>query len=204
MLKQIDVLRREKGLTLIELLIAIVITLIGSLAGYAFLASVRGTVAGNSAVVESQQEARFTVERMARELRESDRDKVWPNPIPEGGSHYIIFFTPRDENRSFVLDEIVYYGRPEWQRTIAYVLGENSTLYRYQIYNSPSTRTEPDMESLFRSEPEVVSKNVERLSFTRDKDLFTISIRTFSDKGDKIGNVAPSYADFNTTIKLRN
>ncbi len=203
MLKLIGILRRERGLSLIELLIAIVITLIGSLAGYAFLASVRGTVAGNSAVVESQQEARFTVERMARELRESNRDKVWPNPIPEGGSHYIIFFTPRDENRSFVLDEIVYYGRPEWQRTIAYVLGENSTLYRYQIYNSLN-RPEPDTERLFSSEPEVVSKNVEQLSFTRDKDLFTISIRTFSYNGDKIGNVAPSYADFNTTIKLRN
>jgi prepilin-type N-terminal cleavage/methylation domain-containing protein len=203
MLKPIEILRREKGLTLIEVLIAIVITLVGSLAGYAFLAGVRGTVAGNSAVIQSQQEARITVERMARELRESNRDKIWPDPIPTGGSHYIIFFTPRDESRSFVLDEVVHYGRPGWQRTIAYALGENSTLYRYQIYNLPN-RPEPDTERLFRSVPEVVSKNVEWLAFTRDKDLFTISIRMFSDSGDKIGNVAPSYTDFNTTIKLRN
>lgn len=203
MFKPTEVLKREKGLSLIEVLIAIVITLIGSLAGYAFLASVRGTVAGNSALVQSQQEARITVERMAREIRESNRDKVWPNPIPEGGSHYIIFFTPRDPERSFVVDEVVNYGRPEWQRTIAYALGENHTLYRYQIYNLPNG-PEPDTDRLFRSEPEVVSRNVEHLLFTRTDDLLSISIRMFSDRGDKIGNVAPSYADFNTIIKLRN
>jgi len=203
MFKPIDSIRSEKGLTLIEVIIAIVITLIGSLAGYAFLASVRGTVAGNSALVQSQQEARITVERMAREIRESTRDKVWPDPLPTGGSHYIIFFTPRDEERSFVVDEVIHYGRPEWQRTVAYVLGDNYTLYRYQIYNLPNG-PEPDMDRLFRSEPEVVSRNVELLLFTRTDDLLTISIRMFSDKGDKIGNVASSYADFNTTIKLRN
>lgn len=202
MFKPTEVLKREKGLSLIEVLIAVVLTLIGSLAGYAFLASVRGTVAGNSALVQSQQEARITVERMAREIRESNRDKVWPNPMYQG-THYIIFFTPRDAERSFVVDEVVHYGRPEWHRTIAYALGENYTLYRYQIYNLPNG-PEPDMDRLFRSEPEVVSRNVEHLFFTRTDDLLTISIRMFSDKGDKIGNVASSYADFNTTIKLRN
>lgn len=203
MFKPIDSIRSEKGLTLIEVLIALVITLIGSLAGYAFLASVRGTVAGNSALVQSQQEARITVERMARELRESNRDKVWPNPMPAAGSHYIIFFTPRDEERSFAVDETVYYGRPEWQRTVAYALGDNYTLYRYQVYNLPD-RPEPDTSRLFSTQPEVVSRNVEHLLFTRNDDLLTISIRMFSDSGDKIGNVAPSYANFDTTIKLRN
>ena len=202
-MSKVDIFRREKGLTLIEVLIAVVITLIGSLAGYAFLASVRGTVAGNSALVQSQQEARITVERMAREIRESNRDKVWPNPMPAGGARYIVFFTPRDKERSFVVDETVHYGRPEWHRTIAYALGENNTLYRYQIYNLPNG-PEPDMDRLFSTQPEVVSRNVEHFLFTRTDDLLTISIRMFSDKGDKIGNVAPSYANFDTTIKLRN
>lgn len=191
MFKQIDTIKNPKGFTLMEVVIAMSVGIIGAMGGYALFANIQGTLAGNSAVVQAQQEARFIVERITRELRESNRDQVWPNPMPSGGSDYIAFLTPRDENGTFMVDGS---GNPDWQRAILYRLEESNSLYRYQAYISGTDET-----------TEVISKNIEQLRFNRvNNDMITISVRTFSDRSGAIGNVARSYADIYTMVKLRN
>jgi hypothetical protein len=110
-------------------------------------------------------------------------------------SDYIVFFTPRNEDRTFMVDS---EGKPKWQRAILYRLDTDSKLRRYQVYISGTA--EP--QEIFQSE--VVSKNVERLLFSRTDDMITISIRTFSDHNGKVGHVARSHADLYTMVKLRN
>jgi len=196
MFKRIDSVRNPKGFTLIEMVIAMSIGLIGVAGGYALLANVQGTMAGNSAVTQAQQEARFIVERITRELCESSRDRVWPSPMPNGGSDYIVFLTPRNEDRVFIVDND---GNPQWQRAILYRLDSDSKLRRYQLYMSGT------VEPSERYQSEIVSRNVEQLLFNRvNNDMITIHIRTFSDQGEKVGHVARSRAEFYTMVKLRN
>lgn len=186
------IVRNPKGFTLMEVVIAMSVGLIGAMGGYALFANIQGTVAGNSAVVQAQQEARFTVERIARELRESNPDNVWPNPMPDEGSDYITFLTPRNEDATFMVDGS---GSPDWQRAILYRLEESNCLYRYQVYLSGTS----DESS------ETISKNVEQLRFNRvNNDMITIFIRTFTDRSGVIGKVARSYAELYTMVKLRN
>ena len=52
--------------------------------------------------------------------------------------------------------------------------------------------------------PEVVSKNVEYISFRRVDDMITVNIRTFADNDGGIGQAARSHSELTTTIQLRN
>jgi prepilin-type N-terminal cleavage/methylation domain-containing protein len=189
------VIRDQRGFTLIELIIAMSIGLIGAMGGYALLANMQGTMSGNSAAVQAQQEARIIVERIARELRESSPDWVWPSNMTYEESDYIVFLTPRNEDRTFIVDS---EGKPQWQRAILYRLDSDSKLRRYQVYMSGTAEPHEISQS------EVVSKRVERLLFSRTDDMVTISIRTFSDHNGKVGHVARSHADLYTMVKLRN
>ena len=195
MSRRIGIIRDSKGLTLIEVFIGVVIGLIGALGGYALLGSFQGTIAGNRAVVAAQQEARMTVERMAREIRESSPQWVWPTYMDSEWSNYIIFYTPRDENREFILDSD---GNPKWQRAIYYIVGWDSSLIRYQVQMSGTA--EPS--EIFSYS--IVSKNIENMRFSRTDDMVTISVRAFVDRTGRVGSVAKAYADYYTTIKLRN
>ena len=189
-------LRSSKGVTLIEMVIAASIALIGAMGGLALFTGVKGTIAGNSAAVQAEQEARNIVERIAREIRESAPDQVWLYDMNGDGSEYINFLTPRDSNRKFIVDA---NGRPLWQRTISYGLDTYSnTVYRYQYFTNYDGET-GQYESF-----EIVSKNVEDLRFRISGDMVAIRIRTFTDQGQGTGNVSNTYADFHTTVKLRN
>jgi type II secretory pathway pseudopilin PulG len=191
MFKRICITRDTKGITMIESMIVIAIGLIGVLGSYALLLNVKGTAVASAEVLEAQQEARYIVERIARELRESSPNAVRPDSMLYEDSYQISFDTPRDANRKFIVGT---EGEPEWQRTISYMLDPYSqSLYRYQEYGTSNA-----------SEYEVVSNNVQHLAFRRTHDMITISVRTFSNKGGGIGSVADSYADFYTMVKLRN
>ena len=198
MFKPIGIIRGSKGITMIEAVIAMAVGLVGVMGGYSLFANTQGTIAGNTAVVQAQQEARNIVERIARELRESTPDRVWPSYMTYEESDYIVFYTPRDSNRNFIVDAD---GKPEWQRAILYTVDPYShSLYRYQLYTSG------DCEPTERFQYEIVSRNIDQdgLVFKRTNDMIIISVRTFSSKGEKIGSVADSYAEFYTMVKLRN
>jgi hypothetical protein len=191
MFRRICIIRGTKGITAIELMIVIAIGLIGVLGSYALLLNVKGTAAASAEVIEAQQEARYIVERIARELRESSPTTVAPDWMVYEDSYEITFDTPRDPNRKFIVG---IEGEPEWQRTITYTFDPYShTLSRYQQYGTSNI-----------TEYEVVSENIQHLAFGRTHDMITISIRTFINKGDKVGSVADSYADLYTMVKLRN
>ena len=197
MLSKILDLKGVKSFSIIEVLIGISVGLIGALAGYALIISMKQYMAGGSEVVRTQQEARVILERITRELRESSPDKVWPDSLRYSDSDYIIFYTPRNDKREFIVGTD---GRPRWQRAIRYRLDSVSNrLLRDQMYISDATGI--PIFSTYHSE--VVSKNVEKLLFRRDKDLVIISIRTFGDK-NKTKNMADAFTDLNTRIKMRN
>ena len=190
----INTIKSQKGLSLIEMLIAMVVVLVGVLSSYALITGIHGTRAGNVAATQAQQEARNIVEQIARELRETSPDVVW---VHNSETSYISFFTPRNAENQFIVDP---EGNPNWQRAIGYALDQqNNKIYRYQLYLT----YDPDIfydSSYFES----ISKNTEALDFSRVNDMLTISVRTFYDNAGKNGNVTRSYADLSTTIKLRN
>ncbi len=78
MLKLVNAIRSSKGISLMEVMIAIAIGLIGAMGGYALLTSMNSTRVENTAVIVAQGEARNILERMTRELRESSPEVVWP------------------------------------------------------------------------------------------------------------------------------
>ena len=194
MSKTINTIKNPGGFTLVEMLIAMAVILIGVLASYALLASVHGTRIGDVATVQAQQEARNIVEQIARELRESSPDVVW---IGGSEQNYISFFTPRNANKQFIVNS---EGLPNWQRAIGYALDtESNELKRYQLYLT----YDPDLfyDSFYS---ETISRNAEDLTFSIVNDLITISVRTFYDHDEKSGNVVRSYSEFSTTVKMRN
>ena len=197
MFGSIGLIRNTNGITLIETLVAIFMGSILVLGSFALLTNVRGTMTGSSEAIQVQQEARNIVENIAREIREASPEKTWLYSWSgtEGETADTIFFyTSRDEERRFVFDSD---GKPEWQREIAYALDPYSNnLYRFQYYISSGE------ESSYQSE--IVSRNVEKLTFNNVNDMLIISIRTFADTSNSSGNTARAYADFNTMIKLRN
>lgn len=209
MFNWINSINRPRGFTLIETLIAMSIGIIGMVGGYALLANIQGTAAANRTLVDAQQEARNVVARVAREIREATSDNDDYHGVylyPEDGSDYIYFWTPRDENRTFIVGDD---GRPEWQRWIFYGLSYDShELYRYQFQQSQylqDLQEDPGgTDWMDAYHWEVVSSNVENIEFKRIGDMISISVRTFAERDGKVGHVAKSYADYSTMVKLRN
>ena len=107
-------MRVPKGFTLIEMIVATSIFLVGIAGSYTLLSSIEATRAGNVKVVQVQQEARNIVERIAREMRESDQDHVWIwTDSTSGETDSIVFFTPRDESGAFcAYHEVDLHGEP--------------------------------------------------------------------------------------------
>lgn len=200
MLKLVNTIKSSKGISLMEVMIAMAIGLIGAMGGYALLISMNSTRTENTAVVVAQGEARNILERMTRELRESSPEVVWPQFDTNGTEYnWVYFLTPRNADREFIINT---EGEPEWQWGIRYWLNEDSNiLYRFQFYLNFDPDTD-DWSNWFQFE--AVSENVEKLTFSRDDDMFTVNIRTFSHSDGGPGNVARSYVDLDTTIKLRN
>ncbi len=201
-------MRSSKGMTLVEILVVISLVLIGVLGAYALLANIYITQSHSTKLMQAQQEARNTVEHIVRDLRESSMDQVWIDST-SGEPDSILFFTPRDKDRAFNInhevdddgDPLPGYGRPAWQRTVAYSLDSYSNyLYRYeppQLISDISTIK-------WDSEGEVVSKRVEKLLFSRVDGMISISIRTFEEPNSQFGYVAESYADYYTMVEFRN
>ncbi len=182
-------MRDSKGITMIEISIAMFLGFAGIVGSYSLLSNVHGTVVGNSEAVQVQQDARIIMENIARELRESDSLMVVPDPTTDSG--YIGFHTPRDSTGTFTVDGS---GNPIWQRYIEYGLEtESNNLYRYQSYvYEPETQYE------------IVAKDIQSIVFNRVGDVITISIRTFADQSNETAQVADSYASFSTRVRLRN
>lgn len=126
--------RRDKGFTLIEMLLTMTLSLIG-------IASVTTTLIlgyryfylGND-ITQIQQRAGIALEKMVKELRETSMDRIEPNPdsinSEENSSNIISFASARDENNNFLTDA---EGMPDWTKAIVYFIDTDSNvLYRYK------------------------------------------------------------------------
>ncbi len=204
----IAAMRKSEGITLIEMLIAMSVVLVGVAASYTLLGGIQATQAGNMRLVQAQQEARNIVEHIARELRESSVDYIWIDST-SGKADSIIFHVPRDGDRAFhVYHEVNEegiplsgYGRPVPQSTIAYSLDSSSHyLYRYRLSGLIS-----DIDKIkWDSDGEIISRRVEKILFGREDNMITISVRTFEEPNSKLANATKSYSDYYTKIEFRN
>ena len=189
MFKTIGSIRDSKGVTLVEILISVCITIVGIIGGFWLLSHMRGTPEGRFETVQVQQDARTLVENIAIELSESTPNLVVPDPMIN--SDCIAFYTPRDSNGVLVLDEA---GNADWQRYVKYTLDQESNrLYRFVSYVGE-----------LETQVEIVATNVQKLLSTRNGEIVTISMRTFSDQSAETGNVADAYTDFCTEVRLKN
>ncbi len=188
MFKTVWSIRDSKGVTLVEILISVCITIFGIVGGLWLLSNMRCTSAEDFGTVQVQQDARTLVENMARELSESAPNMVVPDPMIN--SDCIAFYTPRSSNGALVLDKD---GNADWQRYVKYMLDQKSNrLYKFVSYlGKPKTQVE------------IVATNVQQLLSTRKGDVVTISMRTFSDQSVETGNVANAYTDFCTEVRLK-
>lgn len=190
-------IRSETGISLMELMMAMAIASIGLLGSYTFFIGTQNTRAANVELIEAQQEARNILETIARDLRESSPGKVWLSPGVDGWSDYIAFHTPRNANREFVVDDD---GQPVWQRGLGYVMDTGSNQFLRQHMTMAH---DPDI--YYDSyESEILSSNIERIGFKRKNDMIVISVRTYTNSDRELANVADSYIDLHTVVKLRN
>jgi hypothetical protein len=189
MFKTVFSIRDSKGVTLVEILISVCITIVGVIGGLLLFPNICGVSAGDFEMLQVQQDARTIVENIAIELSESAPNLVVPDPMIN--SDCIAFYTPRDSNGALVMDEA---GNADWQRYVKYTLDQKSNrLYKFASFiGQPETQVE------------ITATNVQHLLFTRKGDVVTISMRTFSDQSVETGNVAHAYTDFCTEVRLKN
>ena len=211
MFKLIRTMEDSAGLSLVEVVIASLIISISVMGSYALFAGVIDSSAGNSKVLQAQQEARITMERMARELRESSADRVWTREDTYFYEPMVMFLTPRDQARTFVVDE---FGDPEWQRVVLYRLDLClNRIYRHESYEpyiissliaiaSGNASTDETYEwlayeVLYCGQTEELGGNgamgVMRLDFSRDNDKLLISMRAAPGSGRSTGDVYDPY-----------
>ncbi len=189
MFRTVCSIRDSKGLTLLEILISLWVTILGIIGGLSLFPKICDTSAEDFETAKVWQDARTLVQNIARELSESAPNMVVPDPMIN--SDCIAFYTPRDSSGALVLDKT---GNADWQRYVKYMLDQKSNrLYKFVSYIGESD-----------TQVEIVATNVQQLLSTRKGDVVTISMRTFSDQSVETGNVADAYTDFCTEVRLKN
>ncbi len=116
--------KRELGLTLVELLIAMGISLIGFTAGYLLLQTGYKSLNVGREAAEAQQKVRIAIETMIQEFQETSADTVWVT------GDVISFASARDADYNFATNED---GTPDWQKAVVYFRdAESDTLFKYE------------------------------------------------------------------------
>jgi prepilin-type N-terminal cleavage/methylation domain-containing protein len=126
--------RKENGFTLIEMLLAAAISLIG----FSAITAILMLVYKNSHLLETvdqvQQQTNIALEKVVKEFQETAVGNMDPDPSSinsEANSSDIISFpSARDDNGNFLLDG---NGKPDWTNAIVYFRDAGSNaLYRYR------------------------------------------------------------------------
>ena len=126
--------KKEKGFTLIEVLLAMSISLIGFSSGFVVMMEGYKHLNLGQGAARVQQQAEFAMERMVKELQETAVSTIAPDPgvidTEENSSDIISFASARDDNNNFLTGGD---GMPNWVNAIVYFRDEESNkLYRYK------------------------------------------------------------------------
>lgn len=163
-------MRKTGGYALIELLVAMAISVIGLSAVYTVIFQGYGYL-GSSAIADRQR-TRLGLERMVYELRESSPDTV---EISDDGSG-IGFASPRGSDGSFELNPD---GSPRWVKAVAYFLSDGR-LYRYEEGRTDwTTNFDPDLvfQGDRRYDWSEIAGSIEAVSFQFSDDMVSIHLR---------------------------
>jgi prepilin-type N-terminal cleavage/methylation domain-containing protein len=196
--------KKEKGFTLIEVLLAMSISLIGFSSGFVVMMEGYKHLNFGQGAARVQQQAEFAMERMVKELQETAVSTIAPDPsvinAEENSSNIISFASARNDNTNeFETDDNT--GMPIWSNAIVYFRDEESNkLYRYkQMLNTY------DYGSF---DPQLAKEQSEQMATSITNIKFWFS-------GDELLNIEmevalnseaenPHETVLATTIKLRN
>jgi prepilin-type N-terminal cleavage/methylation domain-containing protein len=180
----------DAGFSLIELIMALAISLIGLTGGFTLYRSAHQTVNATQTAAEIQSSVRKVLELMAQDLHESSVDTI---DLSVSGA--ISFASARNAN-SFVSNSD---GTPDWKNAIVYFVDdETNTLCRYveakddwsANFNTASALTSDDVEQL--------TPHVTGMSFTLNDNVLTVAL-AFSKHIESAGSDV-----FTSQILIRN
>lgn len=210
--------KREEGFSLVELMIAMAVMLIGFAASYNLFQLGYKYLNLGADVTQARQEIRMAFENMVKELQETSSDTITipTNTIvidrtePEDdivieSGQAISFASARywdpdkQKNKFSTIANPPDRGKPNWQKAVVYFRdAESNTLYRYEE-NRPieywSTKFNPsliDVESL-----KEVAKSVTSMVFD-DSRLESDNLLSITSQGESALEV------LTTTIKVQN
>jgi len=122
--------KREEGFSLVELMIAMAVTLIGFAASYSMLQLGYKYFNLGTDVTQAQQEARMALETMIKELQETSAGTVWVT------DEAVSFASARNDNNEFLTitaPENPDKEKPYWQKAVVYFRdAESNILFKYE------------------------------------------------------------------------
>ena len=183
--------RTASGYTLIEVLIALAISLIGFIGGLTLYSSGAKTLKVGRASTEIQQGARKALETIIKDLQETTISTIDVS-VP-----YAIRFASAQNAGSFALNSD---GTPDWKNAVVYFLDTASnTLCRY-IEAKDDWSTGFDTASAFDAvNPEQLVPHVTNLEFSLVGNLLSMTIE-MSDTTESV----PISKELTTQVYVRN
>ena len=186
--------KRELGLTLVELLIAMSISLIGFAAGYILLQSGYKSLNVGKEAAEAQQKVRIAIETMIQEFQETSADTVWVT------GEAISFASAKAADYNFATNED---GTPDWQKAVVYFRDAGSnTLFKYEETKDDWT-TNFDSSFAFEAEEGALKKmatSVNAITFQLSpNNLLSVTIEFIKDAE---GEGMPE--ELTTAVRLQN
>jgi type II secretory pathway pseudopilin PulG len=126
--------RKEKGFTLVEMLLSTTISFIGVSAGFIILSLGYEQLDFGRNATKAQRQAGFALERMVRELKETGIRTINPDQSNIDSEAFatdiISFASARDDDNNFLTDDD---GMPDWINAVVYFRDEDSNiLYKYK------------------------------------------------------------------------
>ncbi len=176
----ITLFTNQRGVTLVELLIAAVLTIIVAAAAMEFYLSQHKTWLVESEIAEVQYNVRASLDEIASALRMGGYQVPGHPPFAVGNDTLIIYF--RNEATAEV-DTMTYYV-------------ESNDASQYNLYKKPKG-----------GDPEVLAENVESLELTTlGPNLIDISITARTTRSDSVMVHGDGYRrrTFATQVRLRN
>lgn len=181
----------EKGYSLIELMVAMAVMLIGLTASYTLFKLGYKYLNLGTNVTQAQQGARMAFETMIKELQETSANTVW---VADGA---ISFASARDESNNF---STTAEEKPDWKKAVVYFRdAESNILYRYEEAKDDwSAKFDPSLAVGAENLKEIAT-SVDSMVFQLDSNLLSINITIMEDTQEGIAS-----EELTTAIRLQN
>jgi Tfp pilus assembly protein PilV len=208
-LMNMEKLPYEKGLSLTELLIAIVIASISIIGVFSLTIATEKNYKTSIKVSNMYDQSRIAMERIFKEISETSNDTITIK------NDAISFASARDSNGIFRFKEhnvVLKSERPSWQKAVVYYLYSDSNkkkLYRKEITKTDWS-TNYDPSGVINANGEVIAESVISIVFSyypadTIQKAHTLKVNLILSKNkEELGTGIPSSVVLNTRIPIMN